>query len=323
MIPEVRGAIGRMNRWFIVSRYKRFLITIPSIIMTPRPALTNPQPHRAVFSVTTLTEQFPEPAVVPADALFVLVSDKGVAIRDGDIPQIYAEVSPPSSGHAGLVEYLGHRGTVPCYAAELPEGAPVPEGRVISGVRELYGRIPEEDVAIAAFAARIIASAKASRFCGRCGTATGPVFFERAKKCPACGLVIYPRISPAIIVLITRGEEILLARSPRFPAGMHSVIAGFVESGETLEHAVHREVKEEVGIAVKNIRYFASEPWPFPDSLMIGFVAEYAAGKIEIDNNEIISAGWFGRDVLPPLPASMSISRALIDWWVEHGDQRS
>jgi NAD+ diphosphatase len=284
--------------------------------MTSRPVLTNPKPHSAVFSVTSLTEQFPEPASVPAGALFVLVSDKGVAIRDGNIPQIYAEACPLPSGP---VEYLGHRGTVPCYAAELPEDS-LPKDRIISGVRDLYGRIPDEDVAIAAFAVRIIASAKATRFCGRCGTKTGPVFFERAKRCPACGLVVYPRISPAIIVLITRGEEILLARSPRFPGGMHSVIAGFVESGETLEHAVHREVKEEVGIAVKNLRYFASEPWPFPDSLMIGFVAEYAAGEIEIDNNEIVSAGWFSRDALPPLPASMSISRALIDGWMEHRD---
>ena len=98
---------------------------------------------------------------------------------------------------------------------------------------------------------------------------------------------------------------------------MHSVIAGFVEPGETLEHAVSREVLEEVGIAVKNIRYFASEPWPFPDSLMIAFVADYPGGEISIDNNEIVFAGWFGRDNLPGLPAKMSISRALIDSWVE------
>jgi NAD+ diphosphatase len=291
--------------------------------MTLHPTPTDPGSHRAIFSVSTLTQQFPEPATVPAGALFVLVSDRGVAIRDGDIPQIYAETGPsPAIRVTGPVEYLGHRGAVPCYAAELPDEAPLPEGRVISGVRELYGRIPDEDVAVAAFAVRMIASSKASRFCGRCGTATVPVLSERAKKCPACGLVIYPRVSPAIIVLITRGEEILLARSPRFPAGMHSVIAGFVESGETLEHAVHREVREEVGIVVKNLRYFASEPWPFPDSLMIAFVADYAAGEITIDNNEIVSAGWFGRDCLPPLPAPMSISRALIDRWMERGNLR-
>ena len=99
---------------------------------------------------------------------------------------------------------------------------------------------------------------------------------------------------------------------------MHSVIAGFVEPGETLEHAVRREVGEEVGITVKNIRYFASEPWPFPDSLMIAFVADYANGEIAIDNNEIVAAGWFDRDNLPELPKKLSISRALIDRWVEH-----
>jgi len=275
-------------------------------------------PHCAVFSITSLTQQFPEPATVPAGALFVFVSGQGVAIRDGEIPDIYSRDCPsPAACDAGPVEYLGHRGTVPCYAAELTEDDLRADGRVISGVRELYGRIPDEDLAIAAYAVRMILSAKTSSLCGRCGTGTLPVLTERAKRCPNCGLVIYPRISPAIIVLITRGEKILLARSPRFPAEMHSVIAGFVEAGETLEHAVCREVQEEVGIEIKNIRYFASEPWPFPDSLMIAFVAEYAAGEIKIDNNEIIAAGWFDRESLPPLPAPMSISRALIDHWME------
>jgi NAD+ diphosphatase len=287
--------------------------------MTPGTSNVNSRPHCAVFSITTLTQQFPEPPDIPATGvLFVLVSGPEVAINEGEKPQIYSQAGlTPAIRAAGTVEYLGHRGAVPCYAAELPEGSLLPRGMVLSGVRDLYGRIPDEDVAIAAYAVRMIASAKSNRICGRCGTKTVPALTERAKKCPSCGLVLYPRISPAIIVLITRGEEILLARSPRFPAGMHSVIAGFVEPGETLEHAVHREIKEEVGIAVKNLRYFASEPWPFPDSLMIAFEAEYAEGEITIDNNEIISAGWFGRASLPPLPAPMSISRALIDRWVE------
>lgn len=273
--------------------------------------------HHAVFSVTALSPRFPVPPEVPADALWVLVAGQGVAIRDGDTPEIYAQAAPPPYASSGPVEYLGHRGTVPFYSVCLREDATLPEGRVVANVRGLYGRIPEEDLAIASFAVRMIGSAAANRFCGRCGHATQPVRSERAWKCPACGLVVYPRISPAIIVLIIRGEEILLARSPRFPAGMHSVIAGFTEPGETLEHAVCREVREEVGIAIKNIRYFASEPWPFPDSLMIAFVADYATGEITIDNNEIISAGWFSRDNLPGLPARMSIARALIDWWVK------
>ena len=251
----------------------------------------------------------------------MLVSDSGVAIREGEKPaDISAGRAGPGHPCRRPIEYLGHRGAVPCYAAGLSDGSLLPEGMVVYGVRDLHGRIPDEDLAIAAYAVRMIASATANRICGRCGTKTVPVLTERAKKCPSCGLVIYPRISPAIIVLITRGDEVLLARSPRFPAGMHSVIAGFVEPGETLEHAVHREILEEVGITVKNLRYFASEPWPFPDSLMIAFEAEYAAGKITIDNNEIVSAGWFGRDKLPALPSPMSISRALIDEWVKRGD---
>jgi len=308
-------AIKAQNHGFIVGCTKRFSPFV-SMLMTQRTASPDPSAHHAVFSATALLPQYPRAPEAPLmGALWVLVSDQGVAIGNGEHPQIYAEAGP---SQPGMIEYLGHIGTAPCYAAELQEGAPIPVDRVITGIRDLYGRIPDRDLAVAAFAVRMIGSVKTSRFCGRCGHETLPVLSERAKRCPACDMVIYPRISPAIIVLITRGEEILLARSPRFPAGMRSVIAGFVEPGETLEHAVSREVQEEVGIAVKNIRYFASEPWPFPDSLMIAFVAEYAGGEISIDNNEIISAGWFSRDNLPGLPAKMSISRALIDSWVEH-----
>ena len=287
-----------------------------SILLTKRTVSPDSPAHRAVFAVTSLVPQFPAPADIPATGVrWVLVADQGVAIHDGENPQVYTQACPPQPG---LVEYLGQIGTAPCYAAEQTKDIPLPEGWVVAGVRELYGRIPDEDVAVASFAVRMIGAAKTSRFCGRCGHETVPVLAERAKQCPSCGLVTYPRISPAIIVLIARGEEILLARSPRLPAGMHSLIAGFVEPGETLEHAVRREVGEEVGITVKNIRYFASEPWPFPDSLMIAFVADYATGEIAIDNNEIVAAGWFRQDDLPELPKKLSISRALIDQWVEH-----
>jgi len=194
---------------------------------------------------------------------------------------------------------------------------PLPEGRVLFCIKDLYGRIPDADLAVASLAGRMIRFARTHRFCGRCGHETEPALLERAKKCPACGQVFYPRISPAILVLIARGKEILLARSPRFPAGMYSIIAGFVEPGETVEQAVRREVQEEVGITIKNIRYVASEPWPFPDSLMLGFVADYGDGEITIDGTEIVAAGWFCRDCLPELPKRMSLSRALIDRWAE------
>jgi len=127
----------------------------------------------------------------------------------------------------------------------------------------------------------------------------------------------FPRISPAIIVAVLKGKEILLARAHRFPPRLYSVIAGFVEPGETLEECVRREVKEEVGIEVENICYFGSQSWPFPNSLMVAFTADYANGKITIDETETIDAGWFTAHNLPPIPDKVSISRRLIDWFVE------
>ena len=151
------------------------------------------------------------------------------------------------------------------------------------------------------------------RFCGRCGQPTRLHDIDRAMECTACGYTVYPRISPCIITLIHREHEILLARSPRFPQGMYSTLAGFVEVGETLEMTLHREVKEEVGVTVKNLQYFASQPWPFPHSLMVGFFAEYSSGPINIDNDEIVDAQWFPLDNLPMIPPAGSIARQLID----------
>jgi NAD+ diphosphatase len=132
-------------------------------------------------------------------------------------------------------------------------------------------------------------------------------------QCPSCGLLTYPRISPAVMVLIRRGDELLLARSPHFRSGMYSALAGFVEAGETVEHAAVREVREEVGVEIANLRYFQSQPWPFPDSLMLAFFADYAGGEITPDPSEIEAAGWFAIDELPTLPDPVSIARRLID----------
>jgi NAD+ diphosphatase len=219
--------------------------------------------------------------------------------------------------------YLGHLLATPCYAVECDQETPLAEGCCYSGVRELFGRVPDEELAIAALAVQIMDFDRTTQFCGRCGAKTRQLRTERAKFCSDCNLITYPRLSPAIIVLIEKEDRILLASSPHFPTGLHSVLAGFVEPGENLEQAVHREVFEEVGITVKNIRYFGSEPWPFPHSLMAGFVAEYAGGDITIDNREILSAGWFTRDTLPLIPSPLSISRALIDSWVEQEKKTS
>jgi NAD+ diphosphatase len=155
-----------------------------------------------------------------------------------------------------------------------------------------------------------------SRFCGRCGTATKPVANERSMACPSCKLHIYPRISPAIITLVRKNELALLASNAKFPGVFYSTLAGFADIGESLEETLVREVKEEAGITVGSIRYFGSQPWPFPNSLMIAFTAEWEAGEIAIDPSELSDAKWFRADALPPIPPPLSIARRLIDAWV-------
>jgi NAD+ diphosphatase len=155
-----------------------------------------------------------------------------------------------------------------------------------------------------------------TRFCGRCGTKTNRSAQERCAICPRCDLHFYPRISPAIITLVRRGEQALLANNAKFPGAFYSTLAGFADIGESLEETLIREVKEEVGIDVTNVRYFGSQPWPFPNSLMIGFDADYAGGEIAIDQSEIADARWFSYDELPQLPGPLSIARKLIDAWV-------
>lgn len=220
--------------------------------------------------------------------------------------------------------YLNEKPPIHCYAAELPEEAEPPQGMRFQGLRRLYGRLSDQQLWLGARAVQIVHWQRTNQFCGRCGAATEDAAHERAKVCPNCQHTSYPRISPAIIVRVTRqtesGEKILLARSERHPPGWYSVLAGFVEPGETLETCVSREICEEVGIEVKNIRYFGSQPWPFPDSLMIGFTAEYASGEIRLEE-EIVEAAWFRPDDLPQIPSHISISRALIDEWVERQNQ--
>ncbi len=209
--------------------------------------------------------------------------------------------------------YLGSFDGRPCYAVEIAAGAVPPAGMTFEGLRQVYGRLEEDLFWIAGRAVQIIDWDRTHRFCGRCGTPLKTKSPERAKECPQCGLLHFPRLAPAIIVLVERDKELLLARSRHFMPGMYSVLAGFVEPGESLEEAVVREVKEEVGIEVKDIKYFGSQPWPFPHSLMIGFTATYAGGEITIDTTEIEDAGWFSIDNLPRIPGKISIARKLID----------
>jgi NAD+ diphosphatase len=204
-----------------------------------------------------------------------------------------------------------------CYAVELPEGIAPPQGMTFEDLRRTYGRMDEDLFSVAGRAVQIIDWDRTHQFCGRCGARTKTHPTERAKECPQCGTLHFPRLAPAIIVLVERGREMLLARARRFPTAMYSALAGFVEPGETLEEAVVREVQEETGITVKEIRYFGSQPWPFPHSFMIGFTASYAGGQITLSDEENVDAAWFTANNLPSLPDKMSIARKLIDSFLE------
>ncbi|MBT9317252.1 NAD(+) diphosphatase [Leptothoe spongobia] len=214
-------------------------------------------------------------------------------------------------------QYLGTLENRPCYAAQLPTDLDLPPELALKHLRGLYGQLDDTFFAIAGRATQLVEWDRTHQYCGSCATPMEQSIHERVKHCPQCDLRQYPRLSPAVIMLVSRGPEILLAHAPRFRDGMYSILAGFVEPGESLEETVAREVREEVGIEVKDIRYFGSQPWPFPNSLMIGFTARYASGNIVIDPTEIETADWFTKDNLPPVPGKLSIARKLIDWFVE------
>src|SRR5208337_1748639 len=211
--------------------------------------------------------------------------------------------------------YLGTLNGLNCYTAEVDGNAADTDGMSFQALRPLLGLLDDEFFSVAGRAFQIIHWERTHQFCGRCGGRTRLKTGERARECPNCGLVIYPEISPAMIVAVVKGDEILLARSHRFRTAFYSVLAGFVEPGETFEETVRREVREEVGIEVGNIRYFGSQSWPFPNSLMVGFTADYESGEIRIDESEIVDAAWFALNNLPVVPRTGTIARRLIDFF--------
>jgi NAD+ diphosphatase len=210
-------------------------------------------------------------------------------------------------------QFLGLLGTRPCWCGELSPDAEPPEGMAFRDLRLLYGRLPPELHEVAGRAVQIVDWDRCHQFCGACGAPTRAAETERARVCERCGLAHYPRLAPSMIVAVERDECLLLARAPHFPRGIYSVLAGFVEPGESVEETVAREVREETSIEVTDIRYFASQPWPYPHSLMLGFQARWRSGEIRVDGREIEDAGWFRADAMPPnFPGNVSISQWLI-----------
>ncbi|NRA45371.1 MAG: NAD(+) diphosphatase [Oligoflexales bacterium] len=197
-----------------------------------------------------------------------------------------------------------------CYGIELKEKELVPHSYWID-LKDSRSIISLNAFALVSRAMQLIEWLRQHKFCGSCGEQTSrePAGYL---ECKPCSLVHYPRISPSMIVLISRGSEVLLARSPRFPPGVYSPLAGFLEPGESVEQCVHREVFEEVGVKIKNLKYQGSQSWPFPHSLMLGFFADYESGDIVCEPGEIEDARWWKADDLPAIPPKGSISAWLI-----------
>jgi NAD+ diphosphatase len=257
------------------------------------------------------------PVDPPARALWFVFRDAELLVKAS------SSIELPDCAHPNILgmmprrtQYLGVLGEQHCFSAELDADAAAPQGWVWQGLRGLFGALDDAQFALAGRALQIVGWDRTHQYCGACGAATAPRTTERSRECPACGLVAYPRLAPAVMALVRRERELLLARSPRFAKGVYSALAGFVEPGETLEQCLEREVHEEVGIRVRSVRYFASQPWPFPHSLMIAFFADFESGEIRIDGAEIEDARWFdveNIENLPRLPARISIARRLID----------
>ena len=274
------------------------------------------------------------PAVLPPTgpaepALWFLFRGTRLLVGGAGGADVPAVATPADLGLSAVHwQYLGRlengEGFTHCFSGEVADETPPPPGMAFENLRALYPRLSETLFWLAGRAVQIVDWDRTHQFCGRCGSPTQNQIHDRAKVCPACGLTNYPRLAPAIIVRVEQrdagGRRILLARAQRFPTAMFSVLAGFVEPGETLEECVQREILEEVGLRVKNIRYFGSQPWPFPHSLMIAFVAEYVAGEIVVDPGELAEAHWFAPDALPSIPPPPSIANRLIAAWLAADD---
>ena len=253
--------------------------------------------------------------------VFLAGTDRLLLKEGAGLLAVPAAAAPDELGvTAARSLYLGTLDGSPCYAAEAPKEAHPLPGTDFYPLRPLYERMDEDLFHLAGRALQMLAWDDTHRFCGRCGSTLTLADQDRAKVCPNCGLSHYPRISPAVITAILKDGKILLAHAAHFQNEMYGLIAGFAEPGETLEDCVRRETMEEVGITLGEIHYFGSQQWPFPHSLMIGFVAEYAGGEIAVDGEEIAHAAWFGPDELPNIPPKVSIARKMIDWYAEEYD---
>jgi len=252
------------------------------------------------------------------EKLYLLFLDGRLAITEEDYqltlfhPELFIEPRITDSA-----VYLGSLNDDLIYAAELEQLSDLPPGYSLLPVRDIALQAQAHEFDVISRGQQLMHWQQQHRFCGACGTPTEKDPREIAKICPACNKQWYPRISPCAIVLIKRDNEILLARSHHYPQGLYSLLAGFLEAGETVEGAVHREVFEEVGLKVKNLEYCSSQSWPFPHQLMLGYIADYDSGELNVDTTELADARWFSLDDLPQLPPKATISGQIIELLID------
>lgn len=255
-----------------------------------------------------------EPTQIPrAPGLWFIFKAGELLLNDATVIRGTAEVL------GGLEPtYLLHLGSfenTPVFAAEIPADAGLEDTKPVS----LHAAIPllgDPLYSLAGYAGQALYWARTSAFCGTCGHANGPIRRDLARTCPSCGHVAYPRVSPAVLVLIHDGDRILLAQKPGW-GKRYSIIAGFVDPQESLEECVLRETREEVGLEVSDVEYLASQPWPFPHQLMVAFSARFVGGALRLEEEELEDARWFRYDALPELPPPISLSRRVIDQWAD------
>lgn len=261
------------------------------------------------------------PEALDTPALWFIYHNDELLLYKGNATQPIPELLDIAELNINITsqKYLGEWHQKHCFCVEVKSIEILPDDFIWQPLRQAALQFLSQDLFhLAGRALQILQWDKNHQFCGHCGSPLKASLFDRAKVCDQCHLSHYPRISPCMIVLIKRGKEILLARSPHFLPNVYSALAGFMEPGESVEEAVHREVNEEVGIKIKNLHYRFSQPWPFSESLMLGFTAEHLAGEIVIDGVEIEDAGWFTLENLPALPSQISIARKLIELFIQN-----
>lgn len=253
------------------------------------------------------------------DASIVFVADGDqLLVRTEEEDVVFpglGDFGPALLGNDEL-DYLGSIDGCHCFCIPYEPAISIPEGMSFRSLRANLDFMREHIGLVAARALHIADWSRKNKFCGRCGGRTRRETQERARKCPSCGNLLFPKISPAIIIAIKKGDQLLLVQNRALREKWYTVIAGFVEPGETIEDCARREAFEEVGIRIKNIRYFASQPWPFPDSLMLALTAEYESGELRPDGMEILDAGFFGADELPKTPSKATVAGRLVEWFL-------